>query len=204
MLAAAPPHAHWWIWALRLLLIVAPIATAVHVLRFRARNRATRLVTTKAVAALLVFAAMSGLAASARAELVETDGHPALKNDQLSIFPIDDTNPEASVPPVEKQNEKPLQFGYYLQDLAAKVERAQQKGDTAAVIRYYRAIAKAAPRSPYGPRKLCEVLQSAGDIDGAIVACRTATVIEGTTVGDFRRLIRRDPGQARQPFERAA
>ena len=82
-----------------------------------------------------------------------------------------------------------MQFGYYLQDLAAKVERAQKNGDTAAVIRYYRAIAKAAPRSPYGPRKLCEVLQSTGDVDGAIVACRTATVIEGTTVGDFRRLI---------------
>ncbi len=189
MLAEATPRSHFWIWTLRLLLVLMPLATGVHVLMVRFRRRARSLATSRAAAAVFVFAAIRGVAGSARGALVERNGHPEMENDQISIFPIDDANPEANVPSAAQQNEKPLQFGYYLQDLAAKVERARKNNDIPAQIRYYRAITKAAPRSPYGPRKLCEVLESSGDIDGAIVACRTATVIEGTTVGDFRRLI---------------
>ncbi len=189
MLAEATPHSRFYIWTLRLLLVLVPLATAVHVLVVRFRTRARSLATSKAAAAVFVVAAIAGLAGSARGALVERNGRPEMEDDQISIFPIDDANPEATVPSVAQQNEKPLQFGYYLQDLAAKVERAKKNNDIPAQIRYYRAITKAAPKSPYGPRKLCEVLESSGDVDGAIVACRTATVIEGTTVGDFRRLI---------------
>ncbi len=189
MLATATPHAHFWTWVLRLLLILVPLATAAHFFLLRSRRRARPLVTGKTATAFFVLAAVTATAGAARGALVEKNGHPEMENDQISIFPIDDTNPEASIPPVAQQNEKPLQFGYFLQDLAAKVERAKKNHDIPAQIRYYRAITKAAPNSPYGPRKLCEVLQESGDIDGAIVACRTATVIEGTTVGDFRHLI---------------
>ncbi|HVT06387.1 MAG TPA: hypothetical protein VHO67_02970 [Polyangia bacterium] len=189
MLATATPHPSLWTWALRLLLLLAPLATAAHFLLLRSRRRARPLVTGKTATAFFVLAAVCATAGAARGALVEKNGHPEMENDQISIFPIDDKSPEASVPPVAQQNEKPLQFGYFLQDLAAKVERAKKNNDVPAQIRYYRAIAKAAPNSPYGPRKLCDVLQESGDIDGAIVACRTATVIEGTTVGDFRHLI---------------
>lgn len=198
MFEDARPRPSAWIWTLRLLLVLAPLVTAAHAIRQRVRARPRRVAAANVVASLSVLAVACGLAAPARAALVERDGHPVLEHDQLSVFPIDDANPEATIPSIEQQNAKPLQFGYYLQDLAAKVERAEKNHDTAAVIRYYRAIAKAAPRSPYGPRKLCEALESAGDLDGAIAACRDATLIEGTTVGDFRRLadvIQAKPGK---------
>lgn len=189
MLATATPRAHVWLWVLRCVLILAPLATLAHFLIRRWRVRVRALLTGKTAAAVFVMTAMFTAAGSARGALMDRNGHPEMENDQISIFPIDDTNPEASIPSLAQQNEKPLQFGYFLQDLAAKVERAKKNHDIPAQIRYYRAIAKAAPGSPYGARKLCDVLQEAGDIDGAIVACRTATAIEGTTVGDFRHLI---------------
>jgi hypothetical protein len=190
MLAVAGARAPLWIWALRILLVLIPLGTLAHFWTARARVRRPRpLVAAKTLVALLVAAAISSVAGAARAALVEKDGHVEFDHGQMSAFPIDDANPEASVPTVEAQNAKPLQFGYFLQDLVAKIEKAEKEKDLPAVIRYYRAVAKASPNSPYGPRKLCDALERSGDIDGAIVACRTATVIQGTTVEDFTRLI---------------
>ncbi|MFL5306542.1 MAG: hypothetical protein ACJ8F1_15100 [Polyangia bacterium] len=207
MLAEAVPRPRVWVWALRVLLVLLPLVTCAHVLLGRFHTRTRRVVTRKAAAVFFVVAALSAWTGSTHGALVQRNGRPELENDQLSTFPMDDADPEAGIPSVAQQNEKPLQFGYYLQDLAAKVERAKKNNDLPAQIRYYRAITKAAPNSPYGPRKLCEVLQASGDIDGAIVACRAATAIEGTTVGDFRRLVEvilAKPGEPPQDLQNEA
>jgi hypothetical protein len=114
---------------------------------------------------------------------------PSIVRDRLSEFDIDEDFPERSVPDLETQNRKPLQFGYFLQDLAGKAQAAAKKGDHAAAARFFRALTAAAPQSAYGPRQLCVETEAAGDLPAAIVACRTAITREGSTVADYERFV---------------
>ncbi len=171
------------IWLGRVLLLLALLGTLAHAGHGAtlARRRRAR-PTSNLARALLVIVICTLGGGIARAE-------PAAGKDQLSDFPIDDANPEASVPSPEAQNRKPLEFGYFLQDLAAKAERANKSGDRAAEARYYRALTKAAPTAAFGPRKLCEALEAAGDLPNAIVACRTAITRQGSTAGDYQHFV---------------
>ena len=180
------------VWVGRIALLLLLLGTAAHAghgwWRRRTRRSAEVLPAARVAAAIVVaFVALSSLAAKpAQAETQET---PTLKREQLSDFLIDDDNPERSVPTVETQNRKPLQFAYFIQDLGAKAERAEKRGDHAAAARYYKALALAAPHSPYGPRKLCLESEAAGDIPAAIIACRTAITREESTLGDYERFV---------------
>ena len=169
----------FWIWAFRALLFIGLVGTAAHAIMTRlARRRAAAPV---AVAVLLGIFALSGLGAgTARAVLTK---------DHLSDFPIDDKNPEASVPSPDVQVKKPLEFGYFLQDVAAKAEKAAKSGNHAAAARYYGALAKAAPTVAYGPRQTCLQLEAAGDLPQAIKACRTALTGTGANAADFTRFV---------------
>ena len=108
-----------------------------------------------------------------------------MPKEDLSHFKVDDADPEASVPTVEEQSKQPLEFGYFLQDLAARAERAGKAKDHAAEARYYRALTKAAPASAVGPRRLCDALEASGDLTNAIIACRTTLTRDGTQAGDY-------------------
>lgn len=175
----------------RLALAALLLGTLFHSLRSRRRSRAALDPTSRPAlagrpgpgVAALVLAAASLLAV--RPASADT----AAPRDRLSDFVIDDADPESSIPDAETQNRKPLEFGYFLQDLAAKAEAAQKRDDHAAAARFFRAFTKATPRSAYGPRKLCAELESLGDVQGAIVACRTALTREGTTVDDYSRFV---------------
>jgi hypothetical protein len=162
------------VWAGRIALLLLFVGTLAHALRGWRR---------RAVVAL----ALALLATPARATPAPTV--PTLNRGQLSELDIDDDNPERSVPSVEVQNRKPLQFGYFLQDLGGKAEAARKRGDHAAAARYFRALTAAAPESAYGPRQLCLATEAAGDLPGAIIACRTAITREGATVGDYERFV---------------
>ena len=178
-------------WILRALLGLVLLGTLAHALVRRRRTTTGRQPAPLAAALLVGIVALSGLGArTARAE-------PTSGRDQLSEFKIDDADPEASIPSVEVQNGKPLEFGYYLQDLAAKAESAAKKGDRAEEARFYRALSKAAPTASFGPRRLCEALEASGDLPNAIVACRTVLTRQGTNAGDtlhFVRVVLATPG----------
>jgi hypothetical protein len=155
----------------RLLLLLGLAGTLAHALKSRRR-----------LAILIIFAACAGATLAprrARAEELPKPGQP------LSTFQIDEAAPEASVPSADQQAARPLEFGYFLQDLAAKAEKADKDKDYAAAARYDRALTRAAPQSAVGPRKLCYALQAAGDIKNAIVACRTALTRQGSTSDDY-------------------
>ena len=109
---------------------------------------------------------------------------------QLSTrFGIDDANPESSVPSVQERNRNPLEFGYYLQDLLERAEGARKKKDLGAVVRYYRAVAKAVPDNAKGWSKLCEAYETVHDRDRAIVACRYAIDRPAAELQDFMRYV---------------
>jgi hypothetical protein len=183
------------VWVGRIALLLLLIATAAHAghrwFRRRARRGAAVLRTTgstvsSAAAIVAAFVVLSAL--SAGAARAEEDGIP-LKRDQLSDFLIDDDNPERSVPDVETQNRKPLQFAYFIQDLGGKADRARKRGDHGAATRYYKALTAAVPQSAYGPRQMCLSAEDAGDLPTAIVACRTAITRDDATLGDYERFV---------------
>src|ERR1043165_5985237 len=76
-------------------------------------------------------------------------------------FKIDHVNPDSSVPSVEERNDKPIEFGYYLQDLAAFAVAARRSGNRSLEARYYLAFAKAVPDRATGFARACEALEGA-------------------------------------------
>ncbi len=132
-------------------------------------------------------APMSGASPAAPAD--STPRRPPLPGQLSTRFGIDDASPEASVPTVQERNRSPLEFGYYLQDLLERAEKARKNKDYSTVIRYYRAVAKAVPDNAKGWSKLCEAYEVVHDRDRAIVACRYAIERPAAEVQDFVRYV---------------
>jgi len=182
-LAATAERPSLWVWTFRLLLLVGLLGTLAHAtIAMRVRRRA-RSSAPRVAAALVGIFLLSGLGAG----VARASGLP--NRDHLSDFLIDDANPEGSVPSTELQAKKPLEFGYFLQDLAAKAEKASDRGDHATAARYYGALLKAAPTVAFAPRQMCVELEAAGDLPKAIMACRTAVTGLGSTAADFIRFV---------------
>ena len=106
-----------------------------------------------------------------------------------SQFPIDYRDPEASVPSQAERNHRPLEFGYYLQDLLEQAEGARKKNDVQAVVRFYRAVAKAVPDNAKGWSKLCEAYEVVKDRDRAIRACKYAIDRPAAELQDYARYV---------------
>jgi hypothetical protein len=182
-LAFASEQSSRGIWLLRAFVLLGLLGTLVHALvQLWYRRRAQEPSKLVVGVVLLGTTALLSVFAPRIANAAEL---PTLKRDHLSSFPIDDEDPESSVPPVEEQNKKPLEFGYFMQDLLAKAEKAGQAGDHAAEARYYSALTKVTPNSAYAPSKLCSAFEAAGNIPKAVAACRTAVTRNGATADDF-------------------
>ena len=170
-LAFASEQSSRGIWLLRALLLLGLLGTLVHALvQFWNRRRAQE---PSKLAVCVVLLGTTALLSAFAPRIANAAEPPTLKKDHLSSFPIDDEDPESSIPPVEEQNKKPLELGYFIQDLVAKAEKAGQAGDHVAEARYYGALTKVAP-SAYAPSKLCSAFEAAGDLTKASAACRTA------------------------------
>jgi len=132
--------------------------------------------------------AVAGEAAAPAALAPDDDGPPA--SGQLSTkFKIDPANPEASIPSPHDRDRNPLEFGYLLQDLLERAEEARKAKDWSAVIRYYRAVAKAVPDNAKGWSKLCEAYEIANDRERAIIACRYAIDRPAAELQDYVRYV---------------
>jgi Ni/Co efflux regulator RcnB len=117
---------------------------------------------------------------------------PAFPNaGQLStLFKIDDRDPESSVPTPKQRDGNPLEFGYLLQDFLAKAESATKKQDHRAAIRYYRALALAAPQRATAWSRLCEAYEIVQDRGRGLGACKYAMDREGSELKDYQRFVR--------------
>jgi hypothetical protein len=128
--------------------------------------------------------------ASAPAPAPDVAGKNPLLSGQLSTkFGIDDSNPEASVPGNKERDRNPLEFGYFLQDLLERANQAQKDKDYGAVVRYYRAVAKAVPDNSKGWSKLCEAYERVNDRERAIRSCRYAIDRPGVELQDYVRYV---------------
>jgi hypothetical protein len=177
-----------WVWILRILCLLGLVGTGVHAFRHRSKapsQKSASPASTPAAALLVLLSLL--VPARATAAPVEV---PDMKDGQLSQFKIDDEHPENAVKALAESNVKndPLQLGYLLQDLSVKIKHAEVAHDYAAAARFWHAMALAVPTT-YAPRKECEALETAGDIAGAVNACREVLVREGSVGSDYARFV---------------
>jgi hypothetical protein len=104
-------------------------------------------------------------------------------------FPLNEDNPEISIPNKNQRLRNPMEFGYLLQDLIEGAEMARKRGDYYAVVRYYRAIAKAVPERAKGWSKLCEAYAIVNDHARAAKTCGMALSLPGVELQDYTRFI---------------
>ncbi|HLK88998.1 MAG TPA: hypothetical protein VKZ18_03835 [Polyangia bacterium] len=187
------------LWIVRGLLLILFLGTPIHALRRarRAHNGRAR-TTLPSPASALVVTCLLGTLVGIRIAAAEPASPPhAVPKEQLSHFQINDLDPESSVPSEEERNAQPLEFGYFLQDLASKASNAGKSGNHAAEALYDRALTKAAPDSAFGPRELCKAEEAGDDLHAAVVACRTVLTRSGSNSADYIRfvgLVLRTPG----------
>jgi hypothetical protein len=176
------------VWIFRALLLLGLGGTLGHALWRRRKLARPALATERAASgvALGMFVLVALGTTGVRAQTGPQAGPP---RDVKSEFKINDADPMASLPNPETLHKNPLQFGYLIQELLGKAEKANKNGDHAAEARFYFALTKLAPAESYAPRKLCEAYEAAGDMAKAVLSCRTVLGRPGTTVADATRFI---------------
>jgi tetratricopeptide (TPR) repeat protein len=133
-----------------------------------------------ALAAALPIAGSAGTAASQ-----DVAGGQPFK----STFPIDDADPERSIPSPEEAAREPQQVGFLVMELSQRAERALQEGKPVKAARYFRAVGKAAPDRALPFRKACAAHKSAGELAKAVEMCRVASGLPDASLDDYVNLL---------------
>jgi hypothetical protein len=107
-----------------------------------------------------------------------------------TTFAIDDDDPERAIPSPQNTVRNPLQMGYWTMLMADRADAASKRGDHAAALKYYRALAKAVPDRAVGFLKVCASYEALGDWKNAVANCRAALGKGGATVEDHARFVR--------------
>jgi tetratricopeptide (TPR) repeat protein len=185
-----PPWRFWFGWGA---IVAAAIGTAIHSFRTRRTRRASQ----GALAASLALGVLT-FGTSARADDPPPGEPPAafmgamtpVQEGFMSKWPVDDQDPEGHIPPEADRDADPIQFGYWLQDVALKGEHAAKRGDHEAAAKYYATLARAVPDRAIGYTKMCDELEAAGHIEKAINVCGTALLHEGLLAKDYVHYVR--------------
>jgi tetratricopeptide (TPR) repeat protein len=104
---------------------------------------------------------------------------------QLSRFPINQNNPESKIPTEAERSQEPLDFGYFLQDLASEGAYAEKKGDYASAVKYWRALAKAVPDVATGFRRACRAYEALKDRRNGLDYCGSTLNMPGAELEDY-------------------
>jgi hypothetical protein len=106
-----------------------------------------------------------------------------------AVFKLSATDPEASVPTPEQANKQPLGMGYFLMDLADAADESVRRGDHAAAVKFYRAMAKAVPERSISYSKQCVEYEALGERSKALDACWESLGRGGVTLVDYIRFV---------------
>jgi tetratricopeptide (TPR) repeat protein len=136
-------------------------------------------------AAGLSFLALAASAAPGSQATAQDSAVPLLRS-----FRIDPENPESRVPSAEERERNPIAFGHFMMDVTTLAEEASKRGDHAAAIKYYRALAVAVPDHSVAFTKLCSAYEAAGDLARAERACGTALTRAGVGASNFADYVR--------------
>jgi tetratricopeptide (TPR) repeat protein len=170
----APAWLYWLGWSL--LGVLAAVTLAQSFLRW---FRAPALRAAKPRNAALVVLAL-GACCTQRAQAAEV-------HLQLSHFRINFDDPESQIPTPAERNANPLEFGYFIQDLAAEGVFYERKQDYATAVKFWRASAKAVPDEAVAFARACQDYQRLGERDNALSYCSRALNLQGVTSADYVR-----------------
>ena len=179
---------------------LACIVTLVHAVgraRRRTRARANAMVLGCWLAGLLTI--LPGIAHAKDvlpdppAAKTAEEGPPELgkppKPGSFSQWEIDDSDPMKSIPPADKLHKDPLQFGYLLMDLSDRADKATQRGDHAAAVKFWQALAKVTPDRSHAFAKMCASYEALGRLEDAAYSCGAALERAGATLKDYIRFV---------------
>jgi len=181
-------HTHWFVWMAWLTLALACAVTAMHALAsviFRARRRSAVHLTQLILVVLGLCTPSRVVSQSAAARTVS--GSTGSKPADLGRAPINDKDPEGSVPTPQQRDADPLNYAYFVMDVTARAEKAVKQEDYKTAVRYFRALVKAVPNRSIGYAKLCKAYEALGDWPNALENCRIALAHDGVTDGDYAR-----------------
>jgi hypothetical protein len=111
----------------------------------------------------------------------------AAPGDLSADFPINDQDPVASIPPAEKRDANPLEFGYWLQDMVLRGETAVREKSWDRAVKYYEALARAVPERAVSFSRLCLAYGELRKVEVAAGNCAKAIQLGGATVIDHFR-----------------
>jgi hypothetical protein len=136
------------------------------------------------------------LTLAAVAFLVSSNPGPAFADSQmpararLGKWPLNEDDPESSIPKIDDINKDPLEFGYWLQDVALDADVYFNHKEYEKAAKFYRALAKAVPDRAISFTKLCDCYEAMGDTRMAIASCGTALLLEGVRQRDYEHYVR--------------
>jgi tetratricopeptide (TPR) repeat protein len=190
-LALGPSPLRWWLrglgWAALLLASVLAAWRTVRRGRGRPGRRQPRPSTAARAITVPVLILMAAWPGAARAQQENSETPP---RDRFSVYPIDDADPRRSIPTAEQAGANPLQFGYWLMDVATRAEMAEKRNDYRAAIKYYQALAGAVPHRAVSYAKICRAHEVLRERDQALETCRVALGKEGARTDDYSRYVR--------------
>src|SRR6478736_3264699 len=134
----------------------------------------------------LVLLLCARFAAHAHAQEAPAAGTPP-QHFQLSHFAINFDDPESQIPTIAERNLDPLEFGYFLQDLAAEALKAERKKEYGKAVKFWRASAKAVPDEAVAFSHACAVYQVMGEREHALEYCARALNLRGVTSAEYLR-----------------
>ena len=183
-------------WVALALVALVSLGTAAHalgrVIRARVPQRRQQAASITLLLLGLLAMPVDAMAATAPAAppAAPEAAAAAQERGSLTTLPIDEEDPEASVPGPDKAKANPIEFGYMIQDFLTRAEAATKEGNHARAVRYYRAVIKAVPDRAIGLARLCESYEKLGDRERAIKACGIALGLEGVRLEDHARYVR--------------
>jgi tetratricopeptide (TPR) repeat protein len=171
----------WPVGVAWIALALASLGTAVHaaVRRLGGKDR-------RALAGAAAFVAtLTALAHPAYAEPPPGAKLPKY----VSSWPIDDKDPEKSIPSEADRQKNPLEMGYWMMDLIARGQDSSKAGDHAGAIRYFKALSKVVPENSVPFMKLCGEYRAIDDWSDAAESCAMGLKRAGATADDEAQFI---------------
>jgi hypothetical protein len=188
--AELPASRPWRFWLGWILAALAGLGTLWHAaLRGRPARVASASGPERPLAAALPLICLGALllsASSAHAAAPAAGDFPKT----AESFEINDDDPSSNIPSEKARNEKPLEFGYWLQELLERGQKALKDHDPPRAAKYFLAIAKGVPTKATGFGKVCEAYEAGGERAKAIAACNEAMARQGARLEDSVRYVR--------------